>query len=169
MQIRFLAMALFSLTCIAQECIAQEDEFYYPPAIHECLKRTHSAAGKLILLKDRNPLYLRGDFRGVGVNDYAITVGIPAGGRAGVVICEANGKATLLGLSDTHPFSDMPRDGFVAPFWDVISKKEVRSMRQYRANVPNPVPNPRGESIAMIWEDGIALIYWDGKQFRWAG
>src|SRR5262249_43305496 len=28
---------------------------YYPPAIHECLKRADSAAGKLILLKDRNP------------------------------------------------------------------------------------------------------------------
>jgi hypothetical protein len=37
-----------------------------------------------------------------------------------------------------------------------------------RSNVPKPVPDVKTEAIAMIWEDGISLIYWDGAMFRWA-
>jgi len=165
MLIRFLVLTLFSITCVTQE-----GEFYSPPTIEKCLKKAQSNAGQLVLLKERNPFYLRGDFRGLGVADYAVTVRIPGGDRRnGVLVCAADGKTFLLGGSAGHPFSDMAEDRFVAPYWDVMSKERVRGMREEKANVPNPVPDPRGESIAMIWEDGIALIYWDGKQFKWAG
>jgi len=28
--------------------------------------------------------------------------------------------------------------------------------------------NLTDEPLAMIWEDGIALIYWNGRAFKWA-
>src|SRR6516225_1984965 len=110
MLIRLLAVTLLSITCMAQQ-----DEFYSPPAIDKCLKKQQSITGKLTLLTDVNPFYLRGDFFGDGVPGYAVTVRIPKGDRRnGVLVCAANGRTFLLGGSEAHPFSDMPEDRFVA-------------------------------------------------------
>jgi len=63
----------------------------------------------------------------------------------------------------------MPGDNFVAPHWQVLTKEETRALGKFTTTVPNPLPAPKGETIAMIWEDGISIIYWDGEGFRWAG
>lgn len=67
------------------------------------------------------------------------------------------------------PFSDMPNDNFVAPKWEVLSKADLTDLKRFQSNVPAPVPKTAGEAVAMIWEDGIALIYWNGSRFLWAG
>ncbi|HBY62379.1 MAG TPA: hypothetical protein DEH78_21355 [Solibacterales bacterium] len=66
-------------------------------------------------------------------------------------------------------FSDMPQDKSLAQQWAVHTKREVAALGAFRSNVPRPVPSVKGEAIAMIWEYGISLIYWDGVKFRWAG
>jgi hypothetical protein len=67
------------------------------------------------------------------------------------------------------PFSDMPNDNFTSSNWEVFSKTDVANLRHFKTNGPNPVPKTAGEAVAMIWEDGIALIYWNGRRFSWAG
>lgn len=88
-----------------------------------------------------------------------------------MLICAGNGRAFVLGADQplSPPFSDMPSDNFVAPNWAAFSKAEARELGKFYSNVPVPLPRLHGESIAMIWEDGISLIYWDGRRFRWAG
>jgi hypothetical protein len=83
----------------------------------------------------------------------------------------ATNKAYVIGADQPlrPPFSDMPADNFVAPNWVVFSKAEIADLKRFVSDVPHPVPKTAGEAVAMVWEDGIALIYWNGRQFRWAG
>ena len=51
----------------------------------------------------------------------------------------------------------------------VFTPSEIAETTKFSSNVPKPIPDAKGEGIGMIWEDGICIIYWDGKRFRWAG
>src|SRR5271157_1363742 len=48
-----------------------------------------------------------------------------------------------------------------APNWEVFTKADLADLERFDTNVPKPVPRTIGEAVAMIWEDGIALIYWN--------
>jgi hypothetical protein len=146
---------------------AWADEPFQPDRVAECLK-SPKASG-LTVLVDNNPFYLRGDFDGDGKADYAVSVRSKKGGT-GVLVCAGNGSLFLLGTGlGGGQFSDMPQDNFLAPQWAVYTKQEVTALGAFQSNVPRPVPPVKGEAIAMIWEDGISLIYWDGAKFSWAG
>lgn len=159
-----LAIALLSMSLLA----ATEDgeEPYQPNPIVQCLGSPKSA-GLTVLFT--NPYYLRGDFDGDGRPDYALRVR-RAGRGTGVLICGGNGAVFLLGagLGDKR-FSNKEGDNFLAPQWEVATKADISALSAFRRNVPHPIPVVKGEAIAMVWEDGIALIYWDGGAFRWAG
>jgi hypothetical protein len=146
---------------------SRADEPFRPDKVARCL--TSPKAAGLTVLTDNNPYYLRGDFDGDGKPDYALSVRSKMGGM-GVLVCAGNGALFLLGSGiGGSQFSNMPQDNFLAPQWAVYGKQEVSALAAFQSNVPRPVPAVRGESIAMIWEDGISLIYWDGSTFRWAG
>lgn len=122
------------------------------------------------MLAKRNPLYLRGDFDGDGKPDYALVVRKPKTNKNGLLICSGTGKVVLLGATVTgRVFSSMSADNFVAPYWQVYTKAEVLELTKISSNVPRPISDIKGEAIGMIWEDGIALVYWDGNRYRWAG
>ena len=148
---------------------AELDQGYvvYPRQVIQCLK--NRKASDLKVLTDNNPYYLRGDFDGDNKPDYALEVRAKSGGT-GVLICTGKGLLFLLGAGiGEKKFSDDEEDSFLAPHWEVLSQRDVEELRAWRGNVPYPIPYFKGEAIAMIWEDGTSLIYWDGKQFRWAG
>lgn len=141
---------------------------FQPNGIAECLKRPTTAG--LAVLADNNPYYLRGDFDGDGKPDYVVVVRSQKRGGAGVLVCAGSGLVFLLGSGISGvQFSDMAQDRFIAPQWAVFTKLDVKGLKAFQANVPRPVPPVKAESIAMIWEDGICLIYWDGTRFKWAG
>jgi len=50
----------------------------------------------------------------------------------------------------------------------VLTAAEVRKLTSFASNVPRPLPNQVGDAIAMIFEDAVELVYWDGRQFRHA-
>jgi hypothetical protein len=159
----YSALFVIGLTAVS----AWADEPFLPDKVAECLK-SPKASG-LTVLTDNNPFYLRGDFDGDGKTDYAVSVRSKEGGN-GVLVCAGNGSLFLLGSGlGGGRFSDMPQDNFLAPQWAVYTKQEVKALGAFRSNVPHPVPSVKAEAIAMIWEDGISLIYWDGAKFRWAG
>lgn len=166
MIMRHIAAILFVMKLATADSLTDGQPFQ-PERLAQCLKSPKSA--NLSVLTDRNPFYLRGDFDGDGRPDYAVSVRSQDGGT-GVLICAGNGEVFLLGGGiGGGKFSDMPRDRFLAPNWAVYSKREVTALGAFQSNVPHPVPLVKGESIAMIWEDGISLIYWNGKSFKWAG
>jgi len=51
---------------------------------------------------------------------------------------------------------------------EVLTAAEVRKLTSFASNVPRPLPNQEGDAIAMIFEDAVELVYWDGRQFRHA-
>jgi hypothetical protein len=143
------------------------DDPFQPEKLAACLKNPKVSGVEV--LTDNNLFYLRGDFDGDAKVDYALQVRSRNGGT-GVLICAGNGLLYLLGAGvGSAEFSDMPKDNFLAPHWAVYTKQEVAALGAFQTNVPHPVPSAKGEAIAMIWEDGISLIYWDGARYRWAG
>jgi len=144
-----------------------DDGPFLPDRVTQCLKNPKAAG--LTILTGNNPFYLRGDFDGDGKPDYAIEVRSKSGGT-GVLVCAGSGALFVLGAGLGGPtFSDMEQDRFLAPNWAVYTRQDVSALGAFRSNVPRPVPAVKGEAIAMIWEDGISLIYWDGARFKWAG
>jgi hypothetical protein len=148
---------------------SEQENPYVPPTIGDCARKP-AIQGLVSITFDVNPFYLRGDFDGDGRSDYAVAVRGPKTKRNGVLFCLANARAYLVGADQPlqPPFSNMPDDNFVAPRWEVFSQSAVAGLSKFRSNVPNPLPHTAAEAVAMIWEDGIALIYWNGKRFCWA-
>ena len=163
---RKIFAVLFAVGLTAARGPAEEP--FQPDRVARCLKSPRTAG--LSVLSGNNPFYLRGDFDGDGKPDYALAVRSKTGGT-GVLICGGNGSLFLLGagISGGSRFSDMEQDRFLAPQWAVYTKQDVTALGAFQVNVPRPVPTVKGEAIAMIWEDGISLIYWDGSKFMWAG
>lgn len=165
------SLMLFSLlTVMVPRLTAGEDpQRIHPDQIEQCLKLPVAATVQVNLLI--NPYYLRGDFDGDGRIDYAVAVRGRRTKRNGVLVCAGNGKAFVLGADQPlrPPFSDMTNDNFCSSNWAVYSKAEVQSLKKFAGGgVPVIPANLIGESLAMIWEDGIALIYWNGREFKWA-
>lgn len=160
-----LCLALSTAIWSASLCRAFEP--VHPEPISKCLTRIQLPG--LSVMTDINPYYLRGDFDGDRRPDYALGLRLKTGG-IGLMICTGRGAVFVLGSGiGMARFSDAPEDRFLAPHWEVLTKREAAELTAWSHNVPPPIPAAKGESIAMVWEDGICLIYWDGRKFRWAG
>lgn len=162
----FLAYAALVLPSNGAE---GEAELVYPEQVSKCLARP--IASGLDVVADFPPYYLRGDFDGDGKPDYAVMVRGKRTKRHGVLICDSQGRMFVLGADNPlkPPFSDVEHDNFVAPNWVVYSRSETSALGKQACCVPYPLPKTIGETIGMIWENGTGLIYWDGRQYRWAG
>lgn len=163
---------LFLLCCGLPYCVGAEitdDDVFIPEFILQCFKNPKVA--NLEILSDKNPFYLRGDFDGDKKPDYALQVKVKSG-DSGICICAGNGSIYLLGSGITggDKFSDMDRDNFLALNWKVSTKQEMDELATWKCNVPDPFPKIENESIELFWREGeSAIIYWDGKQYKWTG
>jgi hypothetical protein len=130
-----------------------------------------SIAASIVVTPDLPPYYLRGDLDGDGRADYAVAVRGRKTKRRGVLICDAKDRVFILGADSptAPPFSDVEGDEFFAPNWAMLSRPEAETLSKEFGGVPHPFPKLLGEAIAMTWENGVALIYWDGNRYRWAG
>lgn len=139
-----------------------------PELVNSCLEQSE-VKGKVELRTTKKPYFLKGDFDGDGFPDYAVAIRGTKTHRNGVIICTTKNKAFILGAdtSKDPPFSDLPGDNFVAPSWKVMSRQEALKIYNYDGNKPVRAAAPKGDSVAMIWEDAICLIYWNGTQYRW--
>jgi len=145
----------------------QQDDPVHPVEVISCIERD-SFKDQIEVSLHNNPYYLRGDFDGDKRIDLAIQIKGRKTRRNGVLICTAKESIVLGANSPTvPPFSTMPGDNFVAPHWEVFTREETRKISTYNPVAPKEAKKPKGESIAMIWEDGISIIFWDGKRFRW--
>lgn len=138
-------------------------EMLLPSFLYDCTDKNKWIDNEVkFLVHINNPYFVRGDFDGNGNNDYAVIVESRKDKREGILVCFRNKetKAVLLGLDPKNP----------PPFWrlydwDVETPAQVSETTDYKGKSIGI--KPKGESIVMKWEDGIGVIYWDGKEFRW--
>jgi len=145
--------------------VGSQDDSVHPTKMVACLEDPN-IMNSVSTDMNTNPYYLRGDFDGDGRPDFAVAVKGTKSKRNGVLICLASGVRVILGADNrtTPPFSDMHDDNFVAPNWQVATRSDILAFRKTNRNVSVP----KGESILMVWEDGIHYIYWDRTKFRWS-
>lgn len=152
----FLYAILFALPASGQE------ELTPPTAISNCLQKV---GGSFEIRNDLNPFYLRGDFFGTKTPAYAVAIRRSTPLQVGVVICPASGMPIVFMPGEKGKFAskDLIEKHFVAPHWEVYTRAQANDLlkRNHRGEISF------GESIVMMWEDGIGLLFYDGRRFRW--
>jgi hypothetical protein len=142
---------------------ANPAEPFRPAAIDDCIK-DKAFTDRFVIDFSTNPFYLRGDFNGDGKMRYAFAIRDKRRRSLGLAVCDGStGALTLLGQVAGEKFSDMEEDNFISQDWEVYENSALKGLFL----AMDEVPAAKGEVIAMIWEDGVGLIYFDGKSYKW--
>ena len=124
-------------------------------------------------LSDRiNPFYLRGDFDGDGKPDYAVLVINKRLKKSALAICLSTHNAIdLLGVGGTKLRVGTNEDGYDLADFDWMDAWQVEPRLKLVPNELNSaatIAHMAGEGLIVEkTEAASALIYWDGKKFRW--
>lgn len=157
MSSRNLTLLMFAAALLAKPSFAQP-----PTAILDCLQ---TIGGKFEIRNDLNPFYLRGDFLGTGNLAYAVGIRRRSPLQVGVALCPSEGAPIVFlpGVNNRFASKDLTVPHFVAPHWEVYTRAQASDLLKSNHKMGHPI----GESIAMVWEDGIGLLFFDGKKFQW--
>ncbi len=151
---------------VAQDSKKGVEEVWRPRIIEECISKAESS--EPIEIEDLfNPFYLRADFDGNEVFDYAVLVrSVSEKKKRGLLICKDSKEPFLYGVVSKSkiPFSDMLNDNFVTSDWEILSKEETKTVTK-DSNGTKVGNEAKGESIGFIFEGGGFFIYWNGKKF----
>ena len=113
-----------------------------------------------------DPFYLRGDFDGDGLPDYACLITSSDGLKRGIAVwLSSNPKARfqILGAGVPFQYGAEKSDDLNFNAWHVYGKRLVGQ----GASQEKP-PRLRGEAILVeVKESASGLIYWNGKSFAW--
>jgi hypothetical protein len=139
------------------------EQVIWPEGITKCTNRD-SFSTLYERFVHTNPAYLRGDFDGDRRIDYAFAIKSKTDGSEGVAICDAKRKLTILGAGSKPAFSDVPGDHFLTD-WIVVGPSETHELeREISTQV-----RLKADALYFVWEDGVGLIYWDGRKYMWIG
>jgi len=130
-----------------------------PVAISKCL----AAHPEVAFANTQKPPFLQVHFHRLGQAEYVLSVLVRKSAQTHALVCSPDGTGVLLGAAGEPPFSDMYNDNYMSDKWRVCTLKDILEMRKLGYDVPEP----ENEAVLLTWEDGGALIYWDGKRFRW--
>jgi hypothetical protein len=109
-----------------------------------------------------NPFYLRGDFDGDGKVDYAILIKHKKNGKHGIAICYSSKKQVFI-IGAGNKFGNGNDDFIWIDIWSVSPK-----LLDYKSHWENNALNMIAEGIEVgKSESSAAMIYWDGKEFKW--
>ena len=124
-------------------------------------------------LSDRvNPFYLRGDFDGDGKPDYAVLVTNKRSKKSAVAIAlSTKSGVDVIGGEGMKLRVGTEKDGYDLEDFDWMDAWQVHKRVPLSRNEFNDhatIPKMSGEGIMVErTEAASALIYWDGKSFRW--
>jgi hypothetical protein len=120
-----------------------------------------------------NPFYLRGDFDGDGIPDYAVLVVNRATKVVGIAIIRSRAKRIeVLGAGGVKLRVAATEDGSPSYLLDEFgwldSWHVERKQRLRFTGMDKPVTAMIAEGLVVEKAEAAAgLIYWDGKQYRW--
>jgi hypothetical protein len=136
-------------------------DFNVPEVVQERAEREHLFE-KYRVRDAVNPFYLRGDFDGDGKLDYAVLVESKTNHKRGIALFLTSQRLIRV-LGAGTKFTNAGDDFAWMDAWSVYGKRPVE-----RGADEGPPPKLIAEAILVEKsESASALIYWDGKTFRW--
>ncbi len=140
-----------------------------PTAIENCLPKVN--VGEPIDFDlSVNPFYLRINFDGNLKIDYALRIKGKETKSEGLLICRDGEEPFIFGklAKSKTTLTNIESDNFLTKNWDVVTKEDFRTFPTYSPEGKGRQgANAKGEAIAFTFPiDGVAYIYWDGKNFR---
>jgi hypothetical protein len=148
---------------------ARQTDWNVPDRVRSAFDAAH-ISDKYDISHAINPFYLRGDFDGDGVPDYAVLLVNKSTKKRGIAIVHGRTKqADVLGAGGIVLWAGSKSKGYALEDFDWMDTWWVqRKLRKLEADEFNRSPGVmRGEAIdAEKSESGGGLIYWDGRQYR---
>jgi hypothetical protein len=109
-----------------------------------------------------NPFYLRGDFDADGKVDYAVMIKHRKNGKHGIAICHSSNKQVFI-IGAGRTFGNGDDDFKWIDVW-FVSKK----LSEFKSHWEDNALSMIAEGIVIDKsESSSAMIYWDGKEFKW--
>jgi len=115
-----------------------------------------------------NPFYLRGDFDGDGIPDYAVLVVNKKTGKRGIAVVNGFKKRVdIVGASGASVWCGPKKEGYAFDDFDWVDFWQVQRKIKLDPDEFNQFPGSmRGEAIDVETESAGGLIYWDGSRYR---
>jgi hypothetical protein len=143
---------------------SEDEEIWIPRVVEECLSKVN--VGEPIKVATFiNPYYLRGNFDGNNLEDYAVLIEGQTSKnegkiekKNGLVICKDGIKPYVFGAvsKPKKHLSSFEDDNFVTGDWEILTREETRKT----------LKDAKGEAIGFFFEGGDGIyVYWDGKTF----
>ncbi|MFN0158039.1 MAG: hypothetical protein ACKVRP_08225 [Bacteroidota bacterium] len=131
-----------------------------PPEVQEAFKKS-GFDSIYVFTFHVNPFYLRGDFNGDRVSDYAALINRKSDGKIGIALVHGSGRIVVCGAG--KHIGNGGDDFKWLDAWHVYPKGQTQQ------GVPElPPPTLKGDALA-VQKLGAAsgLIYWTGKKYEW--
>jgi hypothetical protein len=164
-------LLLMATCCFAQLKYDRAIEWSLPDTVQKRFATAHFL--DTYDLSDRiNPFYLRGDFDGDGQPDYAVLVTNKNSKKSEIAICLSTRKVIdVLGVDGTKLRVGTKEDGYDLADFDWMDAWQVQPRLKLTPNELNSdttIAQMAGEGLMVEkTEAASALVYWDGKEFRW--
>lgn len=146
--------------------IEEERQFAAESSLPESLLDFYSKKefnSKYNINKNLNPFYLRGDFDGDNMFDYALAIIDLESRKKGFLIFHPSTKKYFIVGAGTTILGGQSDDLWMIDAWEVYEKRTVE-----RGATDAKPPILIGEAIlAKKLEASSGLIYWNGKDYRW--
>jgi hypothetical protein len=160
----YCCLLLLAVSLCAPLCVAQEIQIEnVPDEIADSLAlpgfaQNYSINGSM------NPFYLRGDFDGDKMPDYAVWIKEKKSGSIGMAIwLSSRKKFSILGAGTPFYISGAQKNLDFLNFWRLFPKKSV----EQGAGVGKP-PKLLGDAILTgKAESASGIIYWTARKFVW--
>lgn len=119
--------------------------------------------------KTQNPFYLRGDFDGDGLPDYAVAICGLKTGNPGILIITSRSKIFVLGADNPKEYLGLPSSKWFTSDWEVFTRKDASKLfdeKEEGRYTPTIPIRPKGEVIGILHNEQFCTIYWNGKDFQ---
>jgi len=149
---------------------SEDEEIWIPTIIEECISKVN-VREPIKVASFFNPYYLRGNFDGNNLEDYAVLIEGQTSKnegkieqKNGLVICKDGKEPFVFGAvsKSEKQLSSMEGDNFITDNWEILTRRDKETTKTLKG--------AKGDVIGFFFEGGDGFyVYWDGKTFRISG
>lgn len=145
----------------------KDEDVWIPSAVEKCISEVN-VGEPFEMATFFNPFYLRADFDGNNLIDYAVLIRGKDTKKNGLIICKDSKDPFVFGAISKSKtlLSTFENDNFITDKWDINTKEETKNAALNSLGKSEIGFKAKGESVGFYFDGGSLFIYWDGKSFR---